>query len=163
MRTRRAECGYRISHGAPYSHALWQVVVGRHTRPLRFYRTPQNMRTSSAGFGPERHFAPVIVNGDCRGHILRSAKGFRPFDRDDHELGIFASPDAAVGALLARGRGGLTGDSCLRIHCVGAEPIVAADCGTPRKGVSDGDPPLPFAWFAVDKGAEIGISQPQRL
>ena len=59
------------------------------------------MRTSSAGFGPERHFAPVIINGDCRGHILRSARGFRTFDRDDHELGTFASPDAAITALLA--------------------------------------------------------------
>jgi hypothetical protein len=31
---------------------------------------------------------------------LRSAKGFRTFDRDDHELGTFASPDAAIAALL---------------------------------------------------------------
>jgi hypothetical protein len=58
-------------------------------RPLRFYRTSRNMRTSSAGFGPERHFAPVIINGDCRGHILRSAKGFRTFDRDDREIGTY--------------------------------------------------------------------------
>jgi hypothetical protein len=60
------------------------------------------MRTSSAGFGPERHFAPVIINGDCRGHILRSAKGFRTFDRDDREIGsgTFPTPDAAIGALL---------------------------------------------------------------
>jgi len=68
------------------------------------------MRTSSAGFGPERlreerriagaHFAPVIINGDCRGHILRSAKGFRTFDRDDHEIGTYPTPDAAVAALL---------------------------------------------------------------
>jgi hypothetical protein len=59
------------------------------------------MRASSAGFGPERHFAPVIINGDCRGHILRSAKGFRTFDRDDRELGTYPSPDDAIGALLA--------------------------------------------------------------
>ena len=58
------------------------------------------MRTSSAGFGPERHFAPVIINGDCRGHILRSAKGFRTFDRDDRELGTYLTSDAAVTALL---------------------------------------------------------------
>jgi hypothetical protein len=58
------------------------------------------MRTSSAGFGPERHFAPVIINGDCRGHILRSAKGFRTFDRDDRELGTYETPDAAITALL---------------------------------------------------------------
>jgi hypothetical protein len=58
------------------------------------------MRTSSAGFGPERHFAPVIINGDCRGHILRSAKGFRTFDRDDREIGTYPTPDAAVAALL---------------------------------------------------------------
>jgi hypothetical protein len=58
------------------------------------------MRTSSMGPGPERHFAPVIINGDCRGHILRSAKGFRTFDREDHEIGTFASPDAAIAALL---------------------------------------------------------------
>jgi hypothetical protein len=70
------------------------------TRPLRFYRTSQNMRTSSAGFGPERYLAPVIINGDCRGHILRSAKGFRTFDRDDREIGTYPTPDAAVAALL---------------------------------------------------------------
>jgi hypothetical protein len=61
------------------------------------------MRTSSAGFGPERHFAPVIINGDCRGHILRSARGFRTFDRDDRELGTYPTPDAAVAALLELG------------------------------------------------------------
>ena len=61
------------------------------------------MKTSSTGFGPERHFAPVIINGDCRGHILRSAKGFRTFDREDHEIGTFASPDAAIAALLDAG------------------------------------------------------------
>jgi hypothetical protein len=55
------------------------------------------MRTSSAGFGPERHFAPVIISGDCRGHILRSAKGFRTFDREDREIGTYPTPDAAVG------------------------------------------------------------------
>ena len=58
------------------------------------------MRASSAGFGPERRFAPVIINGDCRGHILRSAKGFRTFDRDDREIGTYPTPDAAVAALL---------------------------------------------------------------
>jgi hypothetical protein len=58
------------------------------------------MRASSAGFGPERHFAPVIINGDCWGHILQSAKGFRTFDRDDHEIGTYPSPDAAISALL---------------------------------------------------------------
>jgi hypothetical protein len=58
------------------------------------------MRTSSAGFGPERHFAPVIINGDCRGRILRSAKGFRTFDRDDHEIGTYLTPDIAITALL---------------------------------------------------------------
>jgi hypothetical protein len=50
-------------------------------------------------FGTLRSFAPVIVNSVCRGHILRSAKGFRTFDRDDRELGTFESPDAAVAAL----------------------------------------------------------------
>jgi hypothetical protein len=45
-------------------------------------------------------FAPVILNGDCRGHIFRTAKGFRLLDRDDHELGTFPNPDAAVAALL---------------------------------------------------------------
>ena len=58
------------------------------------------MRTSSAGFGPERHFAPVSVNGDCRGHLLASARGFRTFDRDDREIGTFDSPDLAIAALV---------------------------------------------------------------
>jgi hypothetical protein len=49
----------------------------------------------------EHPFRPVIgTHGDCRGHLLASAKGFRTFDRDDHELGTFASPDAAIAALL---------------------------------------------------------------
>jgi hypothetical protein len=59
------------------------------------------MRTSNAGFGPERHFAPVVINGDCRGHLLYSARGWRVFDRDDRELrGTYPTPDAAVVALL---------------------------------------------------------------
>jgi hypothetical protein len=53
-------------------------------------------------FGTLRSFAPVIINGDCRGHILRSAKGFRTFARDDREIGngTFPTPDAAITALL---------------------------------------------------------------
>ena len=61
------------------------------------------MRTPNAGLGPERHFAPVIINGDCRGHILRSAKGFRTFDREDHEIGYYPTPDAAIAALVTQG------------------------------------------------------------
>ena len=51
-------------------------------------------------FGALRSFAPVIVNGDCRGHLLASAKGWRVFDRDDREIGTYPTPDAAVAALL---------------------------------------------------------------
>jgi hypothetical protein len=60
------------------------------------------MRTSSAGFGPEHHFAPVIVSGDCRGHLLQTARGWRVFDKNDREIGrgAFLTADAAVSALL---------------------------------------------------------------
>jgi hypothetical protein len=59
------------------------------------------MRTSSAGFGPERHFAPVILNGDCRGHLQASARGWRVFDREDHELPeMYPTVDAAIAALV---------------------------------------------------------------
>jgi hypothetical protein len=60
------------------------------SRPIMRNLAPQGCKS----------FAPVIVNGDCRGHILRSAKGFRTFDRDDREIGTFASPDAGIAALL---------------------------------------------------------------
>jgi hypothetical protein len=73
---------------------------GRGIRPLRFYRTSQNMRTSSAGFGPERHFAPVISEHGCAGHVLRTARGFRAFDADDKEVGTYATADIAVATLL---------------------------------------------------------------
>jgi hypothetical protein len=32
--------------------------------------------------------------------VLRSARGWRAFDRDDKEIGTFANPDDAVAALL---------------------------------------------------------------
>jgi hypothetical protein len=51
--------------------------------------------------GDYHTFAPVIINGDCRGHILQGARGFRTFDRDDREIGTYPTPDAAISALLA--------------------------------------------------------------
>jgi hypothetical protein len=61
------------------------------------------MRTSSAGFGPERHFAPVISEHGCAGHVLRTCKGIRAFDVEDRELPeMYATVDAAVAALLER-------------------------------------------------------------
>jgi hypothetical protein len=81
------------------------------TRPLRFYRTFQHMRASSAGFGPERHFAPVIIAGDCRGHLLRTARGFRLFDRVDKELGTFKIHSRVVGRSLRHHGGGTKGPS----------------------------------------------------
>jgi hypothetical protein len=52
---------------------------------------------------PEHPFVPIIaVNGDCRGHLLYSAKGWRLLDREDREIGdgTYPTPDAAVAALL---------------------------------------------------------------
>jgi hypothetical protein len=51
----------------------------------------------------EPAFAPVIVGDRCLGHLLRSAKGYRAFDRNDREVGTFLNVDAAIAA-LASGR-----------------------------------------------------------
>jgi hypothetical protein len=72
---------------------MWNTT----TRRLADEESEQEMKKE---FGTLRSFAPVIINGGCRGHILRSAKGFRTFDRDDREIGTYPTPDAAVAALL---------------------------------------------------------------
>lgn len=52
---------------------------------------------------PEPSFAPVMGPAGCAGHVLRTARGRRAFDRDDREIaGNFASADMAVKALLER-------------------------------------------------------------
>jgi hypothetical protein len=63
---------------------------------------PGKMGTSSAGLRPELFFAPVVGISGCVGHLLRSARGFRAFDRDDREIGTYPTPDAAIAALLER-------------------------------------------------------------
>ncbi len=48
------------------------------------------------------HKTLVPVHGahGCAGHLLRSAKGFRAFDSQDKEIGLYPTPDSAVAALL---------------------------------------------------------------
>jgi hypothetical protein len=49
----------------------------------------------------ETPLIPVVGVGGCAGHLLRTAKGFRAFDRDCKEIGTFA--DAALGAIALLG------------------------------------------------------------
>jgi hypothetical protein len=49
---------------------------------------------------PKPPIAPVIADTGCLGHVLFSCRGYRAFDRHDHELGVFADPAAAVTAIL---------------------------------------------------------------
>jgi len=45
---------------------------------------------------------PVIAGGKCIGHVLRTARGARAFDRNDVEIGTFASAEQAIAAISAR-------------------------------------------------------------
>ena len=36
------------------------------------------------------------------GHVLRAAKGFRAFDANDHEIGVFETAGLGIVALLNR-------------------------------------------------------------
>jgi hypothetical protein len=45
---------------------------------------------------------PVHNASGCCGHLLRSAKGFRAFDRDDKEIGVYETADLGFVALLER-------------------------------------------------------------
>jgi hypothetical protein len=38
-------------------------------------------------------------SGACRGHIVRTARGFVAYDRSDREVGTFGSEDEAASAL----------------------------------------------------------------
>jgi hypothetical protein len=47
-------------------------------------------------------FWPVVVGGQCVGHLLtRGIHGVECFDRDDRSLGIFATAAEALSALTA--------------------------------------------------------------
>ena len=43
---------------------------------------------------------PVLGQAGCVGHLLRSAKGLRGFDRDRKEIGTFENVAVATQALL---------------------------------------------------------------
>ncbi len=52
-----------------------------------------------------RSMTPVLDNSNaCLGHILKSCKGWRAFDAQDRELGLFDSQSAAGAAVLGGGR-----------------------------------------------------------
>jgi len=44
---------------------------------------------------------PIIDEGGCRGHLLRSARGWRAYDGKDDLVGYFANQSEAVAALLS--------------------------------------------------------------
>ena len=43
---------------------------------------------------------PVHNASGCLGHLLRTAKGFRAFDRDDKEIGVYETAAPGFVALL---------------------------------------------------------------
>ncbi len=43
---------------------------------------------------------PVHGAQGCAGHLLRTANGFRAFDSEDKEIGVYPTPEAGVAALL---------------------------------------------------------------
>ena len=43
---------------------------------------------------------PVHGAQGCAGHPIRSARGFRAFDPDDREIGVYPTPDLGAVALL---------------------------------------------------------------
>jgi hypothetical protein len=45
---------------------------------------------------------PVHDTTGCVGHLLRSARGFRAFDANDKQIGIYATAGDGVVALLGR-------------------------------------------------------------
>jgi hypothetical protein len=47
-----------------------------------------------------RPLIPIHDTTGCVGHVLRSAKGFRAFDRDDREIGTYATAGEGLVALL---------------------------------------------------------------
>jgi hypothetical protein len=48
------------------------------------------------------HFRPVFDAADaCAGHLIRTAKGWRAFDRQDIELGIFETEREAARLLAS--------------------------------------------------------------
>ena len=50
---------------------------------------------------------PVMAEGRCADHLLRTAKGFRAFDQEDKPIGVFTDVGAATKALLELANGGL--------------------------------------------------------
>jgi hypothetical protein len=43
---------------------------------------------------------PVFDTSGCCGHLLRTAKGIKAYDRVDRLVGIFETPDLGIAALL---------------------------------------------------------------
>jgi hypothetical protein len=44
---------------------------------------------------------PIMGEGGCRGHLLRSARGWRAYDAGDDLVGYFANQSEAVAVLLS--------------------------------------------------------------
>jgi hypothetical protein len=49
-----------------------------------------------------RALIPIHTVSGCCGHLLRSARGFRAFDANDKQIGIYATAGDGVVALLER-------------------------------------------------------------
>jgi hypothetical protein len=49
-----------------------------------------------------RPLIPIHDTRGCCGHLLRSAKGFRAFDHNDRQIGIYATAGDGLVALLER-------------------------------------------------------------
>jgi hypothetical protein len=53
---------------------------------------------------PTAPLIPIQGERGCVGHLLRSARGFRAFDADDKEIGIYPTVGDGLVALLERGK-----------------------------------------------------------
>jgi hypothetical protein len=51
----------------------------------------------------EPRIQPLMAGGKCLGHIIRSARGVRAFDRNDVEIGTFATVERAIDAVAGLG------------------------------------------------------------
>ena len=64
--------------------------------------TNRRSRLPAAAEVSTKTLAPVFDTTGCCGHLLRSAKGFRAFDHNDRQIGIYATAGDGLVALLER-------------------------------------------------------------
>jgi hypothetical protein len=71
-----------------------QVAAGPRPRPLRLLRLSHLMKKTNTTI---KTLTTVHNATGCVGHLLRSSKGFRAFDRDDKEIGTYETAGLGLG------------------------------------------------------------------